>query len=511
MLSTKRRASNNNSRRDLSPNFSQLNEIYRNNQALQYSLNSSMEFYKDDGTKRKKLKRRYFICDYCFTSPKFSFIINKLHVKCDCKKLDQLLISDFIEKYTTHDKNVIEEYLCCKNHGRKYEYYCKYCRVNLCKDCMLDDVHKNHYPEKLLDENIEKVINQIKDLIKKIRKKVSVGDIENRKILNIILTLIKNYKEYPCHNLHKSITDFLKYLENLDIPRIKTQIKIISKNQLLEENISEISQYITSIKINGENFHDLGILSKLDLSNLKKLSLIGNNITNIEPLLKINFEKLEYLDLENNKIDDENFKNFSKMKFKNIRHINLFENRIKSPTIFECVKHFPSLKTYFVGKNLFDQKEIKNNINKMYDLSHIKKIGLTGNFTDRTINFISNLKLDNLEVLYISRNKLSSLDCLKKICCKRLIAFWAITNNLKDFKGVLNLKYKEKIEEIVLKENQISNIDDLSEFIEQFPNLKLFNISDNYIDLDDPKNKKIINQIKNKYKNCKFYFTEENN
>ena len=113
--------------------------------------------------------------------------------------------------------------------------------------------------------------------------------------------------------------------------------------------------------------------------------------------------------------------------------------------------------------------------------------------------------------MYISRNKLSSLDCLKKICCKRLIAFWAITNNLKDFKGVLNLKYKEKIEEIVLKENQISNIDDLSEFIEQFPNLKLFNISDNYIDLDDPKNKKIINQIKNKYKNCKFYFTEENN
>ena len=56
-----------------------------------------------------------------------------------------------------------------------------------------------------------------------------------------------------------------------------------------------------------------------------------------------------------------------------------------------------------------------------------------------------------------------------------------------------------------------TNIEDLSEFIEQFPNLKLFNISDNYIDLDDPKNKKIINQIKNKYKNCKFYFTEENN
>ena len=62
----------------------------------------------------------------------------------------------------------------------------------------------------------------------------------------------------------------MKYLEKLDIPKIKTQIKIISKKQLFEENISKMSQYITSIKINGENICDLGILSKLDLSILKR-------------------------------------------------------------------------------------------------------------------------------------------------------------------------------------------------------------------------------------------------
>ena len=498
-------------RQESSPNFDELNEIFQNNQAIHYSLNNSMDFYKDDGTKKKRLKSRFFICDYCHASPKFSFNGNKLHVKCDCKKLDELLISDFIEKYTTHEKYVIKDYLYCKNHQIKYEYYCKYCRVNLCKTCLLDDEHKNHYPEKLLDDNIENTINKIKNLIKEKRKKVSVGDIENRKILNLILTLIKNYKEYPCHNLHKSITDFCKYLEELDIPKIKTQIKIITKKQLLEDNISEISKYITSIKIHGENFCDLRILNKLDLSNLKKLSLIGNNIANIEQLLKINFEKLQYLDLENNKIDDEQFNNFSKMKFKDIRYINLYENKIKSPRVFECLKHFPSLKTFFVGKNLFDENEIKNNIYKNYDLNHIKKIGLTGNFTDKTIHFISNLKLDKLEVLYISRNGLTSLDCLKKINCKELVAFWAITNKLEDYKGILNLKYKEKIEEIVIKENRIRNIDDLPQFIEQFPNLKLFNISKNLINLDDPKNKKIINQIKNKYKQCKFYFREDNN
>ena len=113
--------------------------------------------------------------------------------------------------------------------------------------------------------------------------------------------------------------------------------------------------------------------------------------------------------------------------------------------------------------------------------------------------------------MYISRNGLTSLDCLKKLNCKELVAFWAITNKLEDYKGILNLKYKEKIEEIVIKENRIRNIDDLPQFIEQFPNLKLFNISKNLINLDDPKNKKIINQIKNKYKQCKFYFREDNN
>ena len=510
MKNKKKTSSNHYSRQDSLPNFDDIDEALRDKRANQYSFNDSMNFYQYNETKKKRIKRKYFICDYCHASPKFSFNDNKLHVKCKCKKLDELLISDFIKKYTTYDENVIKDYLFCKNHKNKYEYYCKYCRADLCKDCLLDGEHKNHYPENIVDDDIKNKINRIKNLIKNIRKQISVGDIENRKILNIILTLIRHYKEYPCHNLHKSITDFLNYLENKTIPKIKKKIKIMSKKQLFENNISD-SQYITTIKIKGENFFDLGILSKLDLRNLKKLSLVGNNITNIEPLLKINFENLEFLDLENNKIDDENLKDFDKMKFKVIKYINLYENKIKSPKIFESVKKFPTLETFYMGKNLFDEKEINNNIHKIYDLNHLKEIGLTGNFTDRTIDFISNLKLDKLKVMYISRNDLSSLDCLKKINCKELVCFWAVTNKLKDYKGVLNLKYKEKIEEIVLKENKISNIDDLPYFIEQFPKLKLFNISDNNIDLDDPKNKEIINQIKNKYKKCKFYFVEEKN
>lgn len=233
-------------------NFDEINDFLRYNR--QYSLNESGDFYKVCGTKRLKLKNRYFICDYCYTSPKFSFKGNKIHLKCDCKKLDELIISDFIRKYTTHEKKVLENYLYCQKHKSKYEYYCKYCRVNLCKDCLLEDMHKNHYPENLLDDDIEDIIDKIKDKIKDIRKNVSVGDIENRKILNIILTLIKSYKECPCHNLHKSITDFLEYLEKKEIPKIKTYYKIISKNQLFEIIFLKYLKILHQLKLMEKTF-----------------------------------------------------------------------------------------------------------------------------------------------------------------------------------------------------------------------------------------------------------------
>ena len=59
---------------------------------------------------------------------------------------------------------------------------------------------------------------------------------------------------------------------------------------------------ISSIKINNQNFSDLSIFNELKLDNLQKLQLQGNNIENIEPFLNCNFEKLKFLDLENNKL-----------------------------------------------------------------------------------------------------------------------------------------------------------------------------------------------------------------
>ena len=255
---------------------------------------------------------------------------------------------------------------------------------------------------------------------------------------------------------------------------------------------------ISSIKINNQNFSDLSIFNELKLDNLQKLQLQGNNIENIEPFLNCNFEKVKFLDLANNKLNDESFKNFDKLNFKDIRYINLYYNKIKSPSIFEKIINYPTLKTFFVGKNLFDEREVEKHLNQKNYLVNLKKLGVTGNFTDKSVKILSNFSFVKLQRLYISRNNLSSLSFLENVFCENLVSFWAIENNLTDYNDILKLPFKDKIEKINLKKNKISNIDNLLNFVKEFPSLKELVLLDNPIDLDKQENKQITKEIKMK-------------
>jgi len=480
-----------------SPNFDKLEESYE--QLNIYGLyNNYTNFYPTEERKRK-LKKKYIMCNNCHYSCKFSININNnlIHVKCNCRKLDNLRTHDFIEYYINYEKRIVNRYLCCQDHKyQKYIKYCSDCKVNLCEKCLSEsNYHENHSKENILDINDK--IKEIKQLIKEVRKKLSKGDIENRKILNMLENLVKLYNEYPSHNLYKSLFKAKEFLSEMNIPRITKKIKITSKEELYG-NIND-SHLISSIKINNKNFNDISIFSQLDLSNLQKLQLQGNGIKSIEPLLNCDLRKLKFLDLENNKLNDESFKDFDKLQLADIRYINLFENEIKTPTIFEKVINFKSLKTFFIGKNILDEKEINKNMNKIYHLEHLKKIGITtGNFNDKTIQFIKNLKFSKLKVMYVSRNNLSSLKFLKDVNCSNLESFWAINNNLTNYNDILSLPHKENIKKINLKGNKIKYIDDLFEFIKNFPNLNELILIDNPINMNNSRYKKIINEIKKK-------------
>jgi hypothetical protein len=279
--------------------------------------------------------------------------------------------------------------------------------------------------------------------------------------------------------------------------------KIRKKEELY--NHIDNSKNISTIKIIDQKFNnnDLSLFNKLELINLIKLHLIGNGIKSIEPFLACNFNNLKIFDLACNKLNDKALKDFNKMKFSNIECINFYKNEIKSPQIFEKISQFKeTLKRFYIGYNTFDEKELSKYKNKKYDLTYLEIIGLTtGCFSDKTINFISNLKFLDLKTLYLSRNNLSSLSFLKNINCKNVVSFWAIKNNLTKFPDVKDISFKEKLKKMNLKENEIDNIDNLLEYIEHFPNLEELILEKNKINLNDPKNEKIIKLIR--YKNIK--------
>ena len=100
-------------------------------------------------------------------------------------------------------------------------------------------IHENHSKDNLF--NIDDKIKEFKKLIKEKkekRKELPIGDIENRKILNIIEAFIKKYKEYPSHNFYISIISSIKFLkEEMNIPNIFEKIKIRTKEELYEKKI----------------------------------------------------------------------------------------------------------------------------------------------------------------------------------------------------------------------------------------------------------------------------------
>jgi len=125
-------------------------------------------------------------------------------------------------------------------------------------------------------------------------------------------------------------------------------------------------------------------------------------------------------------------------------------------------------------------------------------LGLTGNFDGDNIDFIKKLGIDNLKIFYFSRNKITSLKCLEGIEFKQLEKFWSISNELTDIKDITYIKNKDNLIYINLRENKISNFEELKNIICQFPKLKTLILSDNE-KIKESEVKEMIKNIKKEH------------
>ena len=155
-----------------------------------------------------------------------------------------------------------------------------------------------------------------------------------------------------------------------------------------EDNLSQIKDFTDIISISIKNSKlviDLSIFSNRNFQYLTELLLINDQISDISPLFSCEFPVLEKLDLENNYIDNTIIQFLKIKKFPKLTFLNLFINKITSLEIFEVIKTFKNLTTFYIGENKLD---IHNNT-KDYELPEkLEILGITGNFDGEDANFI---------------------------------------------------------------------------------------------------------------------------
>lgn len=495
-------------------NFDNINELLRKEKNLNDSRNSS-EIFSDyisnksetdineeksiNSTEQKELIYKIFFCKKCKEIPSINFLKdNTLNINCKCKEIMNQKTKDFIEEHLIKkNEKELKKYLYCQIHEKKFIYYCIDCNDNLCEECASLKEHENHkntFKYLIIDEN---EIKEILMSIKEIKKELQKGDIENRQNLNIIKAFIKYINDYPCYNQYINFIEFKEYLNSLksNIPKALKRIKI---NDVHDFNKELNPLQISSIKIKNSELENFSFLKGLNLKNLEELIWTNGKINSLNDILDINFEKLKVLNLADNNLNIKNL-NLNPDNLKQLETLNIFKNKIKSPEVFEYVSKFENLKKLYIGSNHFDEEEIDKFKKMIIHLPKLELLGITTNcFSDSTISFLENLKFESLETLYISRNNLSTLSFMQNIKLEKLKKFWSIQNSLTNIEQLNYLKDIKTLENINLKNNKITDINNLLKIIKNFPNLQELNLQGNNIDIN--KYKYIIQKAREKIK-----------
>jgi len=466
--------------------------------------------------------RAHFVCQGCNQVPRIKFIdLNKFKYTCRCHEDENLGIGIIKDKFIVEENGKIDiiKYLKCQIHQKKYHYFCQYCKINLCRKCLSE--HRYHdfdiFDSHTLEAN--EMIYYISSILDDDSKKLNMEEIEYN-IVNEILFLFsiiaKDFIYYPNYSHFKifenALTFFKTFFSNADNNKIIESLEIGKKYFITyKKSLLQILQNkdnvhsIFEIKITKNNFNDISELCKLDLINLEKLVLTENCISDIEPLVNANFKNIKVIDLELNRIGDDNIPHLFKLKFGKLKEINLYLNNFTDPSIFEfkngeSEKNLPNLKVFFLGNNKINWN-LKKDKNINYNFSELKSIGLScGLFDENTISYLKNFNFKNLEKIFLSRNNIYSLSFVKNLELPNIKEFYINSTYIKEFYSLV--KY-ETLEKIGLRENYINNIDNLESFIKKLPKLKYIGLERNDIDMNEEKNKKIIDSIhKNENSRC---------
>lgn len=271
--------------------------------------------------------------------------------KCDkCKN----------KKTLHHYIKITERKKCLLHYEKDITKFCVDCQENLCSECYKQ--HKNHKKENISD--LKQDISVSEDNIK--NENINLKKI---KIFNqIIINLTKNEKIKGV----KNINDYIKEEQERNSKQIKFLLKSMEIKKKEHEKAIETLQNDKTINIEpkeeklslyGREIDNkkLHLISKIQFKNLREIDLSNNKIINIEPLTRMNLCYLLDLNLSINKI--ENIEAIPELNEENIQSINLDDNKIKNIQPF-LDYDFPKLEQLRIQQNDDiedkDKKELEN-------------------------------------------------------------------------------------------------------------------------------------------------------
>jgi hypothetical protein len=247
---------------------------------------------------------------------------------------------------------------------------------------------------------------------------------------------------------HKTIIykNDLKYISNINVNKkiIESDVFENTPSDNIKNDIIFDSDQTENLynKYKDKNKLDLRIKCSKDENynylDLSSLSISDNQLVQLFNLNEIKYilEKIEYLDLSNNKLYI--FPNL--MEYKNIKNINVSNNKI-----------FGEINT-----NNYEEISCKNNEITCIKSDFLKKL-------DANNNKITNIDVKNINIMYINNNKLNNIESYKY-----LEYLECIDNNINKICNMISLK------ELYISNNALLNLDGID-------NLEILNCVENPI------------------------------
>jgi hypothetical protein len=258
------------------------------------------------------------LCSKCGGTPEILSVHTdngKIEINCKNCGVYEILIDDYYKELDKENYFKICSYCDKKGSQNKY-YYCFKCEEYYCEECKTTN-HSGH------------------ECIEADKKK------------SVCLKHKKEFKYFCFDDQENFCDDDKKFHENHKIEEIKNYNNYLTDNKIEEinrqlQNIIEINNlilnneeyFIKSIKNIGKSFKEGNNRDSKDMKCLlnglsKDIKLSNEAIEKLKEKNKIYiYRKDKYLALYNKKLDNDDFKNISKIRFNQLKEINISKNNI---------------------------------------------------------------------------------------------------------------------------------------------------------------------------------------